>query len=186
MFQKARASLNPAMTVGSWAGMRIANIDAARAWNGFDGEHWTEYEERYNASLRPHAARLSSVAAIAATDDVLDVGCGCGESTREAARSARSVLGVDLAWPSARTLLLNDAPMSMLTVSIPAARSDPSWSKNASRVAVSFPSAPHTIFLGSPGTDVGHPGDLSWGRSSSMGPQESMTRASAALAEWKP
>ncbi len=40
--------------------------------------------------------------------------------------------------------------------------------------------------LGSPGTDVGHPGDLSWGRSSSMGPQESMTRASAALAEWKP
>ena len=147
MFQKARASLNPAMTVGSWAGMRIANIDAARAWNGFDGEHWTEYEERYNASLRPHAARLSSVAAIAATDDVLDVGCGCGESTREAARSARSVLGVDLAWPSARTLLLNDAPMSMLTVSIPAARSDPSWSKNASRVAVSLPSAPHTIFL---------------------------------------
>ncbi len=42
------------------------------------------------------------------------------------------------AWPSARTLLLNDAPMSMLTVSIPAARSDPSWSKNASRVAVSL------------------------------------------------
>ena len=40
--------------------------------------------------------------------------------------------------------------------------------------------------LGSPGTDVDHPGDFSWGRSSSMGPQESMTRASAALAEWKP
>jgi len=39
---------------------------------------------------------------------------------------------------------------------------------------------------GSPGTDVDHPGDFSWGRSSSMGPQESMTRASAALAEWKP
>jgi len=37
--------------------------------------------------------------------------------------------------------------MSMLTVSIPAARSDPTWSKNASRVAVSLPSAPHTIFL---------------------------------------
>ena len=39
---------------------------------------------------------------------------------------------------------------------------------------------------GSPGTDVDYPGDFSWGRSSSMGPQESMTRASAALAEWKP
>jgi len=40
--------------------------------------------------------------------------------------------------------------------------------------------------IGSPGTDVDHLGDFSWGRSSSMGPQESMTRASAALAEWKP
>ncbi|MGH3978319.1 MAG: class I SAM-dependent methyltransferase [Pseudonocardiaceae bacterium] len=76
--------------------MRIANVEAAKSWNGFDGEHWTEHEERYNASLRPHAARLSAAAAITATDDVLDVGCGCGESTREAARSARSVLGVDL------------------------------------------------------------------------------------------
>ena len=43
-----------------------------------------------------------------------------------------------------------------------------------------------TMTFGSPGTDVDHPGDFSWGRSSSMGPQESMTRASAALAEWKP
>ena len=53
------------------------------------------------------------------------------------------------AWPSARTLLLNEAPMSMLTASSAAARSDPSWSKNLSRVAVSLPSAPHTIFLAS-------------------------------------
>jgi len=44
----------------------------------------------------------------------------------------------------------------------------------------------HARKKGSPGTDVDHPGDFSWGRSSSMGPQESMTRASAALAEWKP
>ena len=53
------------------------------------------------------------------------------------------------AWPSARTLLLNDAPMSMLTVSIPAARSDPSWSKNASRVgSVLALSAPHDLLGG--------------------------------------
>ena len=66
--------------------MRIANVEAAKSWNGFDGEHWTEHEERYNASLRPHAARLSAAAAITATDDVLDVGCGCGESTRDSTR----------------------------------------------------------------------------------------------------
>jgi hypothetical protein len=39
---------------------------------------------------------------------------------------------------------------------------------------------------GSPGTDVGHGVARSWGRRRSMGPQESMTRARAARAEWKP
>ena len=51
------------------------------------------------------------------------------------------------ACPSARTLLLNAAPMSMLTASMPAARSGPRSSKKASRVAVSLPGAPQTIFL---------------------------------------
>lgn len=39
---------------------------------------------------------------------------------------------------------------------------------------------------GSPGIDVGQAGLGSWGRWSLIGPQESMTRASAARAEWKP
>jgi hypothetical protein len=50
------------------------------------------------------------------------------------------------AWPSARTLLLKADPMSMLTASIWAARSVPSSSKNASRVAASLPALPHTTF----------------------------------------
>lgn len=39
---------------------------------------------------------------------------------------------------------------------------------------------------GSPGMSVGHPGIGSWGRRGVMGPQESITRARAAWAEWKP
>lgn len=46
-----------------------------------------------------------------------------------------------------RRLLLNAAPMSMLTASICAARSGPRSSKKASRVAVSLPGVPQTIFL---------------------------------------
>ena len=46
-----------------------------------------------------------------------------------------------------RTLLLNAAPMSMLTAASCPARSLPSSVENASRVAVSLPSAPHAIFL---------------------------------------
>ena len=40
--------------------------------------------------------------------------------------------------------------------------------------------------LGSPGMSVGQSGDCSCGRWRSIGPQESMTSASAALGEWNP
>jgi len=39
---------------------------------------------------------------------------------------------------------------------------------------------------GSPGMSADHPGLGSWGRRRVMGPQESITRASAAWAEWNP
>src|SRR6185369_14078029 len=43
-------------------------------------------------------ARLLARAAIAPTEEILDLGCGCGESTRHAARAASSgaALGIDL------------------------------------------------------------------------------------------
>ncbi|MDQ3988474.1 MAG: SAM-dependent methyltransferase, partial [Actinomycetota bacterium] len=72
--------------------MEIANTDAAKAWDGYDGEHWTVHEEHYNASMRPHTSHLFAAAGITADDDVLDVGCGCGDTTRQAARTARSAL----------------------------------------------------------------------------------------------
>jgi SAM-dependent methyltransferase len=74
------------------------NVEQARAWNGADGEHWTEYEDHYNATVEHYHLRLMEAAQPSPADLVLDVGCGCGESTRDAARIASSgrVLGVDL------------------------------------------------------------------------------------------
>jgi SAM-dependent methyltransferase len=76
----------------------IANVDQAAAWNGDDGNAWTEHEEQYNATIQPHTARLFARAQIAADAQVLDIGCGCGETTRRAAQVAvdGGVLGVDL------------------------------------------------------------------------------------------
>jgi SAM-dependent methyltransferase len=75
----------------------IVNVDQARAWQG-EEEHWVEHEERYDAGVRRHGLRLYAAARIAAADQVLDVGCGCGQVTRDAARAAPagSALGVDL------------------------------------------------------------------------------------------
>ena len=76
----------------------VVNVEQAAAWDGHEGDDWTEHEERYNASVRRHGLHLRDAAHISADDRVLDIGCGCGESTRDAARAAVSgtALGVDL------------------------------------------------------------------------------------------
>ncbi|MFE3200265.1 class I SAM-dependent methyltransferase [Embleya sp. NPDC059237] len=57
----------------------------------------------YDAELRPHNDHLRAAARIGPRDHVLDIGCGTGRTTREAARAAvaGSALGVDV---SARML----------------------------------------------------------------------------------
>ena len=75
----------------------VANVEMAKAW-AEEGERWAEQAERYDATVRRHGLRLLEAARIAADDRVLDIGCGCGETTRDAARRAVSglALGVDL------------------------------------------------------------------------------------------
>jgi len=75
-----------------------ANAEQAAAWAG-EGGHWAAHDDRYNASVAAHTARLLAAAAVAPGDRVLDVGCGCGDTTRQAARlagPAGRALGVDL------------------------------------------------------------------------------------------
>jgi SAM-dependent methyltransferase len=76
----------------------IANVEQAAAWDGDDGADWTDHEEQYNATIQPHTARLFARAQIASDARVLDIGCGCSETTRRAAQMAVAgdVLGVDL------------------------------------------------------------------------------------------
>jgi SAM-dependent methyltransferase len=77
------------------------NVEQRKAWNGDEGDSWTRNEEHFNQTSRRHTARLFDHVALAADDVVLDVGCGCGATTREAARRASSgrALGVDLSGP---------------------------------------------------------------------------------------
>src|SRR5262245_861985 len=76
----------------------IANVEMARAWDGAEGDEWTADAARYEESGRWIWAHFEQDVPVASTDDVLDVGCGTGKSTRATARRAAqgSVLGVDL------------------------------------------------------------------------------------------
>ena len=78
--------------------MDIANTEQAAAWDGHEGDRWTEHADRHDRASRRHWQRLLDADLIATGDAVLDVGCGTGKSTRDAARVAAqgSALGVDL------------------------------------------------------------------------------------------
>jgi ubiquinone/menaquinone biosynthesis C-methylase UbiE len=56
----------------------------------------------YDAELRRHNEALRLAVGVQVSDHVLDVGCGSGQTTRQAARTARagSALGVDLSAPA--------------------------------------------------------------------------------------
>lgn len=79
----------------------IVNRHQEEAWNGYEGEHWAGNQDRYDAVNRAFNAILLDAAGIAPGDRVLDVGCGNGQVTRQAARRSGhgDVLGVDLSAP---------------------------------------------------------------------------------------
>jgi SAM-dependent methyltransferase len=76
----------------------IANVEMAEIWDGDEADEWIANADRYDATDRWIAERFEHETDIDASDRVLDVGCGTGKSSRDAARRARdgSVLGVDL------------------------------------------------------------------------------------------
>jgi SAM-dependent methyltransferase len=85
--------------------MTIANVEMAKAWDGEEGDDWTDHADRYDAAATAIWQRFLDADLIRPPDRVLDIGCGTGHSTRDVARLAAegSVLGVDL---SSRMLAL--------------------------------------------------------------------------------
>ncbi|WP_307849639.1 class I SAM-dependent methyltransferase [Qaidamihabitans albus] len=78
--------------------MDPANTDAARAWDGEYGEFWAGQAARFDDFIAGYRARFLAATRITGGERVLDIGCGNGQTTRDAARLAGSgsVLGVDL------------------------------------------------------------------------------------------
>jgi SAM-dependent methyltransferase len=76
-----------------------ANADQTAHWNDVqEVGHWLDYQERYDRMLSVFSEMIFEVAKLAPSERVLDVGCGCGATTRDAARMVKSgsALGVDL------------------------------------------------------------------------------------------
>lgn len=63
-------------------------------------EHRVRFAAVFDEEVRRQNERFRVAAAVQPGEDVLDVGCGTGESTREAAQAGGNVLGVDVSEPA--------------------------------------------------------------------------------------
>lgn len=81
----------------------IVNTAQAEAWNGYEGEHWASNDDRFDKVNGGYNATLLDAAHIGTGDTVLDIGCGNGQLTRQAARRAKRASGVDLSEPMLAT-----------------------------------------------------------------------------------
>lgn len=78
--------------------VHATNIDQVRAWDGDEGAYWAAHAEHFDRAVAEYHEEFVAIAVPDASARVLDIGCGTGQTTRDAARVATegSALGIDL------------------------------------------------------------------------------------------
>jgi SAM-dependent methyltransferase len=79
--------------------MATTNEDMVQLWNGEGGATWAARPERYDAMLGGFGERVLQAAALVPGERVVDVGCGGGQLTLQAAQAVGaggSVVGLDV------------------------------------------------------------------------------------------
>lgn len=78
------------------------NADQVAYWNDAAGQAWVDLQDLLDRQVAPLGERAITALAPGAGERILDIGCGCGQTTLELARrvgSAGAVTGVDISRP---------------------------------------------------------------------------------------
>ena len=79
--------------------MTPANAAQIEHWNSPDARQWVDQQLEHDRQLEPFGRAVLGAAAIGSRSSVLDIGCGCGATTLQAALVGKEVLGVDVSKP---------------------------------------------------------------------------------------
>lgn len=75
------------------------NAEQAEFWNGSMAERWISVEDYIDRMLEPISSEAISRANAQAGERVIDIGCGCGSTSRALAAAGAAVWGIDISQP---------------------------------------------------------------------------------------
>jgi SAM-dependent methyltransferase len=77
----------------------LSNADQIAFWNADAGAKWVKAQDRLDAMLAPLSAELMKSVQPKSGERVLDIGCGCGDTSLALAKLGTRVTGVDVSQP---------------------------------------------------------------------------------------
>ena len=95
------------------------NTDQIKYWNGLAGDRWVQFQKELDSMISGLGRDAMARAKIVGGERVIDVGCGCGETTLEIARRvglSGAVTGVDISAPMTEHALSRAAEAGVANV----------------------------------------------------------------------
>lgn len=92
-----------------------ANAEQIEYWNARAGQTWAEFQQQLDRQIQPLGEQAQRVLAPATGERVLDIGCGCGQTTLELAQRvgpSGRVVGVDISRPMLEVARARSAAVS--------------------------------------------------------------------------